>query len=137
MYTRIMVPVDLAHADTLDKAITQATDLAKLYGTTVVLVGVAPSQPNEVAHTPVEYNEKLKKFAHDQTARTGVLMEAHPVFNHDPAVDLEKALRETCHELGADLVVMASHIPRFRDVIFGSHASRLERRCDCSVFIVR
>lgn len=137
MYTRIMVPVDLVHAETLEKAITQAADLAKLYGATVAIVGVVVSQPNEVAHNPHEYKEKLEEFAHAQTMRTGVLMEPHPVVSHDPAVDLERNLREACHDMGADLVVMASHVPRFRDIILGSHASRFERHCDVSVFVVR
>ncbi|MBB4286226.1 universal stress protein [Roseospira goensis] len=137
MYTHIMVPVDLAHADTLDKAMTQAADLGKLYEIPVTIVGVTLSQPTDVAHNPAEYKEKLAQFAAAHSARTGVTMEPHTVISHDPAVDLDDMLREHCHDLGADLVVMASHIPRFRDVIFGSHADAFVRHGDVSVFVVR
>jgi nucleotide-binding universal stress UspA family protein len=137
MYTRIMVPVDLAHAETLDKAMTQAGDLARLYDVPVSVVGVTVSQPTAVAHTPEEYRDKLAAFARDYAGRTGARMEADPVVSHDPAVDLDRVLRNRAHALGADLVVMASHIPHFYDVIFGSHAGALVRHSDLSVFVVR
>jgi nucleotide-binding universal stress UspA family protein len=76
MYSRIMVPVDLAHGKSLRKAMTQAGDL-------------------------------------------------------------DGVLRKRSRELGADLVVMASQIPRFHDSIFGSHAGAFVRHSDVSVFVVR
>jgi len=137
MYSRIMVPVDLAHAETMDKAMTQAGDLAKLYDVPVSVVGVTVAQPTEVAHNPEEYAAKLADFAGRHAERTGARMEAQPVISHDPSVDLDGLLREQCHALGADLVIMASHLPRFSDLIFGSHADAFVRHSDVSVFVLR
>ncbi|KAA5605602.1 universal stress protein [Roseospira marina] len=137
MYSRIMVPVDLAHQDAVTKAMDQAADLSKLYDAPVSVVGVTVSQPTAVARSPDEYAEKLKAFVEDHAQRTGARLEAHPVVSHDPAVDLDDLLREQAESMGADLVVMASHIPRFSDMVFGSHADSFVRHSDVSVFVVR
>ena len=44
---------------------------------------------------------------------------------------------EAVHETGADLVVMASHIPGIADAIWPSHGGRLASHADVSVFVVR
>ncbi|MQX34988.1 universal stress protein [Roseospira navarrensis] len=137
MYSRIMVPVDLAHEDAMTKAMDQAADLSRLYDIPVIIVGVTVSQPTSVAHNADEYTAKLEAFTTAHAERTGVGMESHPVIDHDPAVDLDAVLRDQCHTLGANLVVMASHVPRFSDVIFGSHADAFVRHGDVSVFVVR
>lgn len=137
MYSRIMVPVDLAHAETMDKAMTQAGDLGRFYDVPVSVVGVTVAQPTAVAHSPEEYRDKLDAFTRHYAERTGARMEADPVVSHDPAADLEDVLRKRAGERGADLVVMASHIPHFGDAVFGSHAGALVRHSDLSVFVVR
>ena len=49
----------------------------------------------------------------------------------------EWALDEQFHALGVDLVVMASHVPGFREYIFHSNAGFLASHTDLSVFVVR
>ncbi len=137
MYSRILVPVDLAHRESLEKAMTQAGDLGRLYDAPISVVGVTVSQPTQIAHSPEEYAEKLSAYVAEHANRTGARMEADPVISHDPTADLEDILKKRSHELGADLVVMASHIPRFSDAVFGSHAGAFVRHSDVSVFVVR
>ena len=43
MYSKIMVPVDLAHESTVEKAIKVAADIGKLYEANVCIVGVSAS----------------------------------------------------------------------------------------------
>ena len=62
MYTHIMVPVDLAHTETLGKALQTAADLAKHYSCPVTYVGVTMSAPTSVAHNPEEFAAKLETF---------------------------------------------------------------------------
>lgn len=137
MYKKIMVPVDLAHADKLDKAIQVAADLASHYGASVCFVGVTASQPSSVAHSSEEYAEKLDAFAAEQGKAKGVEIATKTVVSHDPARDLDDKLGEAAHELGSDLIVMASHVPNFAEHIFASNAGYLANHLDTSVFIVR
>lgn len=136
MFKHIMVPVDLAHSDRLKGALKVAADLADHYGARVTYVGVTSPQPSSVAHTPQEFAEKLARFAAAQTETTGVKEAgSHPITSHDPSIDLDKALAEAGESLGADLIVMGSHIPRAFDL--RSHGAHLAQLSHHSVMLVR
>lgn len=137
MYQKIMVPVDLAHADKLQKAITTAIDLAKQYGATLLFVGVTGEAPSSVAHTPSEYAKKLDDFAAGQTAGLGLDCTAKAYASHDPTADLSEKLIEAADENGADVIVMASHVPGLPEHVFASHAGAVAAHADISVFVVR
>ena len=137
MYKNIAVPVDLNHVDKLEKALATAADLARHYEATITLVAVTNPAPTEVAHNPAEFERKLNEFAAAQLQEHKIPYKAKAVTSNDPAIDMEKKLDTAIHELGADLVVMASHVPGFRDYIFRSHTGYLASHTDISVFIVR
>jgi len=137
MFTKIMVPVDLAHAATVEKAIQVAADLAKLHNAEIFLVGVTDTAPGSVAHDPNEYRQRLEQFAADHSSRHGCSMTAKVVICNDPAAELDKALEDYGKEIDVDLVVMASHLPGFMDHLFHSRAGHLATHTDISVFIVR
>ncbi len=137
MFNRIMVPVDLAHADKLDRALRSAADLAKLYGATIVYVGVAAATPGSVAHTPEEFKSKMEAFAASHAESNGVATEAVALTSHDPSVDLDPTLISAIDETGADLVVMASHIPNLTDYIWPSNGGTVAKRAKVSVMVVR
>lgn len=137
MYKSIAVPTDLAHVESLQKALNVAADLGNHYGATVTLVGVTVSTPTAAAHSPEEYARKLEKFAEQQGTQLGLSLASHCVASADVAIDLEKALDKAVHAIGADLVVMASHVPGFRDHFFRNHTGTLATQTDLSVLIVR
>jgi nucleotide-binding universal stress UspA family protein len=137
MYKKIMVPVDLAHKDKLDKALGVAADLAKHFDASVCFVGVTANPPSSVAHSAEEYAEKLDAFAAEQSQKSGLEITTKTVVSHDPARDLDDTLGKAAHELGSDLIVMASHVPNFAEHIFASNAGYLANHIDTSVFIVR
>lgn len=137
MYSKIMVPVDLAHTDKLDKAIDAAADLAGHYGASLCFVGVTASPPSPVAHSSEEYAEKLEAYAAEQGKAKGLEIATRTVVSHDPARDLDNKLGQAAHELGSDLIVMASHVPNFAEHIFASNAGYLASHIDTSIFIVR
>ncbi|WP_099826539.1 universal stress protein [Oceaniglobus indicus] len=137
MFTRILTPVDLAHKDRLGRALQCAADLARLHGVPVVYVGVSASVPTAVAHNPAEYKTRLSEFAAAQGAAHGIETEAHARISHDPATDLEATLLKAIDETGADLVVMASHVPGLADRIWASNGSRIAEHAKVSVMIVR
>ena len=137
MFTKIMVPVDLAHADKLTKALGVAAGLAKQFDAEVVYVGVSAATPSKIAHTPQEFAAKLDAFAKEQSSSHGVDASAHAVTSHDPTIDLDPTLLKAVDETGADLVVMASHIPNVTDYIWPSNGGTIAGHAKVSVMVVR
>ena len=137
LYKKIMVPVDLSHADRLEKALRTAADLAGHYGVPAVYVGVTAATPGPVAHTPEEYAKKLEAFAKSQAEAHGHAAESHAAVSHDPSIDLDDTLLDCVKETGADLVVMASHVPNLTDYVWPSNGGTIATHSDASVFVVR
>lgn len=137
MYSTIMVPVDLAHTGRLEKALKTAADLANQYGAEAIYVSVSTAAPSEMAHTPAEFEAKVAAFAADQGAKHGHKARAHAILSHDPAIDLDPSLMKAADELGADLIVMASHVPGLTDYIWPSNGGQIAGHAKASVFVVR
>ncbi|WP_107852131.1 universal stress protein [Oceanimonas marisflavi] len=138
MYQRIMIPVDLAHEERLDKALKTGADLARLYDIPVCYVGVTSSAPGEVAHNPQEFEQKLKAFASAQAARHRLReVCTQACVSPDPAVDLDRTLLKAVKNSGADLVVMASHVPGLAEHLFASNAGYVANHAGVSVLVVR
>jgi len=137
MYKHIMIPVDLAHAEKSEHALSVVADLAKHYDATVTYVAVTSTTPSAVAHNPDEFSEKLSAFAKEEGTRRGHRTAAHSVVSNDPATDLDKKLADVVDKIGADLIVMATHIPNMADMLLPSHGGTLARHTEASVFLVR
>ena len=137
MYRTILVPIDLAHVDRLEKALQTAADLAKHYGAGLCYVGVTATTPGAVAHNPEEFARKLEAFGRGQGERHGCAVATRAYSSHDPAVDLDETLMKAIEEAGADLVVMASHVPGLPEHSFASNAGRLAAHATISVFVIR
>lgn len=132
-----MVPVDLTHAERLEKALGCAADLAKQYAAEVTYTGVASSSPSSIAHNPEEYAQKLEAFAQAQAAERGITTKALAITSHDPATDLDATLLKAIKESGADLVIMASHVPNVTDYIWASNGGTIASHAKVSVMLVR
>lgn len=137
MFTKIMIPVDLRHVAEMDKPLTIAADLARQYGAEAHIVGVTQSSPTEIAKTPEAFTEKLGAFAADCSQKHGVPFAAHAEVSHDVTIDLDDTLTRVAGTLGADLIVMASHVPGLMEYVFGSNAGHLASHASMSVFVVR
>lgn len=137
MYATIVVPVDLAHTDKFDKALSTATDLAKHYSARLCFVGVTASAPRSVARDPEAFAQALDTFAAKESAKRDIDITTMTITSPDPAGDLDDTLRHAVEHLGADLVVMASHVPGFGAHVFASNAGYLASHTSISIFIVR
>ncbi len=135
MYTHIMTPVDLAHVGTLGSALDLTADLARHFGARVTFVGVTGVQPSAIAPSPEAYADKLRAFAAAQAAAGGYDASAHPITAHDPAIEIDRDLVAAAEEIGADLIVAATHVPS----IFGgaSHGGAVATQSRASVLLVR
>ncbi|MBS3804831.1 MAG: universal stress protein [Oleiphilaceae bacterium] len=139
MYSSIMVPIDLAHIDKLDKSLTTATDLAKLYSATVCYVGVTASVPTTIAHSREEFEKKFKQFAQEQADKYDIKARSYVVTTPDPVTEIDDRLVEAVADVGADLVVMSSHVPGVADHLhlMSSNASYIVKHTNVAVFVVR
>lgn len=137
MIESILFPVDLAHKDALETAVSVAGSLARQHGAKLTLVGVTGSAPTEAAHTPREYDQNLAAYANEVAEGTGLPVEFRSLVDNDVAVDLGKLLVRTSDDMGVDLIVMASHIPGFLEHIFTSNAGYVASHAKCSVYVVR
>ena len=132
-----MIPVDLEHVSTQEKAIKFAVDIGRLYEARLCLVGVTTSGPSSVAHNEEEFNEKLAEYASSKSTEYEIDFDHMTVHSNDPVADLDEELANASEELGADLIVLASHVPGFMDHFFRSNASQLVTHTSISVVIVR
>jgi nucleotide-binding universal stress UspA family protein len=137
MFSKIMVPVDLVHKDTLGKALDVAGEMAKLYDASIDVVSVGGELPGQLGHNPREFGESLQGFAEELREKYGVPVKADPLMSHDPAVETTAELMKAIDKIGADLVIMASHEPGFFEHIFSSHGGYIAQHAKCSVFVVR
>ncbi len=137
MFSKIMVPVDLKHTDEVSRAMAIATLLARTLDAELHIVGVTMSSPTEVARTPEEFAEKLRKFADEKSKDLGAPIKSHAEISHDMTIDLDQILMRTAKSIDADLIVMASHIPGLAEYVFSSNAGHLASHADISVMVVR
>ncbi|MFN2348414.1 MAG: universal stress protein [Thioalkalivibrio sp.] len=137
MFKKIMVPVDLAHLNALDKPLTVAADLARHYKAALCYVGVTTSQPSAVARTPEDYEQKLKAFADEHVPDNGHEPTVRVYNSHDPVTDLDDIIVKAIRDVGADLVVMGTHLPRHLDALIPANGSKVAAHTDASVFLVR
>jgi nucleotide-binding universal stress UspA family protein len=137
VYSHIVVPVDLAHEDKLERTLKCAADLASHWSARATYVGVTSSLPGKLGHNPTEYSERLARFAAAQAELHGIETGSHAAVSHDPAIDLDKTLLSAIKEIGGDLVVMQSHIPNITDYVWASHGETVAGHTDVSVLLVR
>ena len=137
MFKRILTPVDLAHLESLRKALDCTADLARHYGSPVVYVGVTSSGPTSLARNPEEFNDMLRSFVESEIEKHGIQADLRTCTTNDPTTEIDDALLDAISELEANLVVMASHVPGPIDHIWPSNGGKIARHAGCSVLIVR
>ncbi|QGM21942.1 universal stress protein [Spiribacter sp. 2438] len=137
MFKKILVPVDLSHLDALQPGLTAAADLARHYGAEVCYFGVTATTPGTLARTPQEYHGLLEAFANEQAQVHGQTTSAHSTASPDPVADVDDAIVDAIAAVNADLVVMATHLPKHLDAVVPSHGTKVASSTDVSVFLVR
>jgi nucleotide-binding universal stress UspA family protein len=137
MYQRIGVPVDLAHTERLDKAVATAAALARSFDAAIDMVSVTSPAPGVVAPGPEAFRKQLADYARACSERHGQTFNPHACISDDPAAELDRTLEAAFEELGADLLVVASHVPGLRDYLLSSNAGWLARHSKLSVLVVR
>lgn len=131
--SRILVPVDMRHAEASQKAIETAIFFARPAGAEVFILTVANPLGTHMTEMPEAHKPDFEAFVAAEAARFGYPIT--PVFqSHESANEI---IQKVIRQRGVDFVVMATHHPRLADHLFGSHASQTALHADCSVLVVR
>jgi nucleotide-binding universal stress UspA family protein len=132
-----MLPIDLEHADRMGKAIKTASSLAEQFGGKLTFVSVTSEVPGAFARSPTEFEDKLSALAnrHGEGLPQGAQSKTYVA--HDPTAQIDGILLDAIKDVGADLVVMASHIPNVMDAIWPSHGGKMASHAEVSVLVVR
>lgn len=139
MFENVLLPVDLNHDASWSKALPMAKKLAA--GGKLHVLGIVHDfgAASVAAYFPKDFEEKalqhmkadLDAFAAAHCA--DVPVEVHVGHGHVP----EKILA-AAHQVGADVIVMASHQPDdLRTLLIGSYADKVVRHSDLPVMVVR
>ncbi len=137
MFSRIMVPIDLAHQDALGKAVDIACSMAREHKAELCFVSISGELPSEIARSSGEYREKLQAFAERKAQEYAIPTQALTLASPDPGAEVDRKLLRAIEDIGADLVVMASHQPGLMEYIFSSHGGYIAAHAKVSVFVVR
>ena len=139
MFGKIMIPVDLQHVEKIELSLKIAAELAERYDAVLYYVGVAGRVPSRAARSPEQFERELRAFAEAQGEKFGIRTDSKTMHSTDVPVELIDRLLEAQEEIGADLIVMASHVPGVPDRLhlIPSNSAKVVRRANCSVFVVR
>ena len=136
MYSRILVPVDLDNADNLEKALDLAGQTAMANNAEVVYV--VDAVPTMSARTEGDrMAERLKVFVANQAEKYGVQTTAHVALRSDLHLNVGSDLIDAAKAAECDLIVMASHMPSFKDHILSSNAGYVASHAPMTVYVVR
>jgi nucleotide-binding universal stress UspA family protein len=141
MFRSILVPIDLSDKHSWRKALPAAIGLCEAFGARLNVITVVPEfgLPIVGQYFPEGYEDKLRQ----QVARQLKALVAEQVPDALPTrriVAEGKIYREilsAAKAIEADLIVMGSHHPEFKDYLLGPNAARVVRHADCSVMVVR
>lgn len=141
MHENVLFPIDLQHEDSWRTALPVAQHLAGTEGR-LHLLGIVHDVGSSMVATflPKGFEQKaladmksaLDSFA-DGHFPAGSKVEVHVGHGH-----VTETILKSAADLGADLIVMASHRPdELRSMLISSHANAVVRHAPVSVMVVR
>ncbi len=141
MYKTVLLPIDLAHRESWEKALPTALEIAG-NGGEVHLLGIVHEVGSAMVASflpegfEVEALEKMKagmdEFAADH-AQNGTPIHVLVGHGHVPETILKVAAK-----IDADLIVMAGHSPtELTSMLVSSYAGKVVRNAPVSVMVVR
>ena len=140
MFKTILLPLDFAQESSWKKALPVALALREAYGASLHLVNVVPNyfHGGMEQYFPPDYEQKL---IDDAKASMAAFIAEHlagkDAKGHIVQGPIYHRIIETAENVGADLIVMASHRPGLADYLIGPNAARVATHTPRSVMIVR
>lgn len=138
MYRKILVALENSRAD--ESLIPHITELARLHGSTLLLIHVADGwvarnfdQLKLAESEEMRLDQAYLETAAGQLRAAGLTVETHLALGDPPKEILKTAEREQC-----DLIAMTTHGHQLLgDLIYGSTISHVRHRAQIPVLLVR
>jgi nucleotide-binding universal stress UspA family protein len=141
VFKDILLPVDREHEASWRTALPVAIDYCKASGAILHVLTVVPGLGvgNVSSFLPMDFEQKIldqagqwmHAFARDHVP-SGI-----PVQHIVGHGKVHREILRVAAEIGADLIVMASHRPELADHLLGSNAAHVVQHAKCSVLVVR
>lgn len=141
MFSKILLPIDIAEPEVAKKAIDIATSMATTYSSSLRLVHVVSPMvvASPMAMIPPSVYDDLGLAAKAELDRVAVAI-ARPSENVSTIVrtgGIYPELLAEAEEWGADLVIVGAHKLSMATYLLGSAASAIVRHARCTVMVVR
>lgn len=141
MFKTILLPIDLGEESSWKKALPAALLHARSEGGSLTLVTVVPDFGESIVGTyfPTDFADKAvtKVEADLEAFRAAHVPGDVPSKAIVRAGSIYHEIITVAEEIGADLIVLASHRPALSDYLLGPNAARVVRHVRCSVLVVR
>ncbi len=149
MTKTVLIPIDLQHKSSWEKALPNAVDQARILGGKVVVMTVVHHIMGGLdwryairgeEHGSLNYD--IKDFVRQAEERLAEIADEHVPEEFRGGViakhgTIYEQIVDTADEIGAELIVMAAHRPSLKDYLLGPNTARVARHAACSVQIVR
>ena len=141
MYKEILLAVDLNDDSSWEKALPTAVEYCRAFDSTLHVVTVAQSfGMSYVSQFLPEGHEKQLEDELLEGLREFVRKHVPEDVKVQRIVSLGSVYQQiliAAENIGADLIVMASHRPELKDYLLGPNSARVVRHAQCSVLVVR
>jgi nucleotide-binding universal stress UspA family protein len=141
MFKTILLPIDLSEESSWKTALPTAILHARGEGGSLTLLTVVPSFGESIVGTyfPEGFAEKATAQAEQELEafRTAHVLSDIPSKALVRRGTIYDEILDAAKDIGADLIVMASHRPKLQDYLLGPNAARVVRHAKQSVLVVR
>ncbi|MCB1777525.1 MAG: universal stress protein [Candidatus Competibacteraceae bacterium] len=141
MYNDILLPVDLNHESSWITVLPSVIEYCRAFKARLHVVTVVPDfgMPLVGGYFPKNFSRKMvEETTHHlhQFIKEQVPSDVHVQHIVVEGVVYKEIIR-VAQEIGADLIIMASHRPELGDFLVGPNAERVVRHFNKSVLVVR
>ena len=141
MYSKILVPIDLAESEMTSLALEAAlTILKQSQAAQLRLLNIQPLVPIAlIDYIPPNFDMEMRETAEKYLAEVVGRIDLHPG-RLSSVVRCGAVYPEVLGEAedwGADLIVVGSHRPTMATYLLGSNAKTIVRHAKCSVLVAR
>jgi nucleotide-binding universal stress UspA family protein len=141
MYKEMLLPIDLGQESSWKMALPLAIELGKSFGARLHIMTVVPDHgfhyvsqyfpPGYEEKMIADAEERLRDFATEHVAEN---VEIQLIVAHG---SIYRQVAKAAEDVGADLIIMASHTPGASDLLIGPNAEKVLHHFKRSVLIVR
>ena len=140
MFKNILVAVDLEDGTGVDDLLRAAADIANTHRSKVHLLNIVAAAPAVVSRFLPENYEKMasREIEKDLAALAATVDLAEGAAASSVRFgDIYQEILAHAGNIGADLIIVASHKPDLGDYLLGTTASRIVRHASCSALVIR